>query len=133
MFGYSERQEQLSIDNAFHVQVVIHLESLDRNCGRLTKKPVQLPVIVMALAQRALREASIDLRSPTSKNCTQYTKRVWRQVAPGQKSSNGSRHTRSAVMIPIDVLKEPVRLPNATCSQLLLKTRSLTVKSPVES
>jgi hypothetical protein len=54
MFGYSERQEQLSIDNAFHVQVVIHLESLDRNCGRLTKKPVQLPVIVMALAQSAL-------------------------------------------------------------------------------
>jgi hypothetical protein len=48
MSGYSERQGQLSIDNAFHVQVVIHLESLDRNRGRLTKKPVHLLVIVMA-------------------------------------------------------------------------------------
>jgi hypothetical protein len=64
MFGYSERQEHLSIDNAFHVQVVIHLESLDRNCGRLTKKPVQLPVIVMALAQRALHRP--DCRGLTS-------------------------------------------------------------------
>ena len=64
MFGYSERQDQVSIDNAFHVQVMIHLESLDRNCGRLTKKPVHLPVIVMALAQRALHRP--DCRSLTS-------------------------------------------------------------------
>ena len=60
MSGYSERREQLSIDNAFHVQVVIHLESLDRNRGRLTKKPVHLPVIVMALAQRALQRSALE-------------------------------------------------------------------------
>jgi len=52
IFGDSERQEQLSIDNAFHVQIVIHLESLDR--GRLTEKPVHLVVIVMALPESTL-------------------------------------------------------------------------------
>ena len=64
MFGYSERQEQLSINNTFHVQVAIHLKSLDRNRGRLTKKTIHLLVIIMALAQSALHRP--DCRRVTS-------------------------------------------------------------------
>jgi hypothetical protein len=48
------------------VQVVIHLESLDRGRGRLTKKNIHLLVVVMALAQSALHRP--DCRGLTSEN-----------------------------------------------------------------
>lgn len=51
---YSKRNEKRSINDRFHAQSMIHLESLDGHPSLLTEEPVDCPLIVMTFAQRNL-------------------------------------------------------------------------------